>query len=85
MAYYYKKTEQYLWTVGTDDYNDKWYPESDHDSKESAAARVHFLNGGTDYYNTMAETIAALTEKIEVLEAQLARLLEAVPSAGVKK
>lgn len=80
MAYYYKKTEQYLWTVGTDDYNDKWYPESDHDSKESAAARVHFLNGGND-----EATIAALTEKIKALEAQVARLLEAVPSAGVKK
>ena len=41
----YKETEPGLWTVGHYD-NGKWIPESDHDSKESAADRVHFLNGG---------------------------------------
>ena len=34
-----------LWTVGCE-HNGKWLPESDHDSKESAAERVHYLNGG---------------------------------------
>jgi hypothetical protein len=34
-----------LWTVGHYDPNGKWIPESDHDSKEEAAERVHYLNG----------------------------------------
>ena len=36
-----------LYTVGHyDPRTDKWVPESDHDSAEKAAARVHYLNGG---------------------------------------
>ncbi len=34
-----------LWTVGCEDCGE-WLAESDHDSKESAAERVHYLNGG---------------------------------------
>lgn len=43
--YVYIRTEKYLWTVGHYDPNGKWIPESDHDSKEEAAERVHYLNG----------------------------------------
>jgi len=35
-----------LWTVGFYVPNGKWIPESDHESKEKAADRVHYLNGG---------------------------------------
>jgi hypothetical protein len=35
-----------LWTVGFYDPTGKWQPETDCDSKEGAAIRVHFLNGG---------------------------------------
>ena len=44
--YVYQKTEKYLWTVGFFTPDGEWIPESDHDSKEEAAERVHYLNGG---------------------------------------
>jgi hypothetical protein len=54
-CYVYIESEPGLYTVGffppdavyTDGrYVAKWLPESDHLSRESAAARVNFLNGG---------------------------------------
>jgi hypothetical protein len=48
--YVYKETEHNSWgslyTVGYYDPQGNWHPESDHDSKADAAARVHYLNGG---------------------------------------
>lgn len=44
----YKRTEPGLWTVGFYDPNDTWEPESDHGSREEAARRVHWLNGGSN-------------------------------------
>lgn len=35
-----------LWTVGHYSPDGEWNPESDHKSPESAAERVHYLNGG---------------------------------------
>jgi len=35
-----------LWTVGFYDPTGKFHPESDHVKEESAAQRVHWLNGG---------------------------------------
>ena len=45
--YVYIKSEPGLWTVGHYDPSGKWEPESDHDNTEAAAARCHYLNGGT--------------------------------------
>ena len=44
--YVYIESERGVWTVGF--YNPKgvWHPESDHEDRESAAERVHYLNGG---------------------------------------
>lgn len=44
--YVYIKTETFVWTVGFYSPDGKWNAESDHESKESAANRVHYLNGG---------------------------------------
>ena len=44
--YVYRKTESRLYTVGFYDPQGKWHPESDHESEEAAAERVHWLNGG---------------------------------------
>lgn len=44
----YKRTEfspYALWTVGYYEPDGTWQPESDHDTPESAAERVHYLNG----------------------------------------
>ncbi len=45
--YVYIRSESQLWTVGFYGPNGKWNPESDHDSEEEAAKRVHYLNGGS--------------------------------------
>ena len=42
----YESFESGLWTVGYYAPGGKWMPESDHSSKDAAAARVHYLNGG---------------------------------------
>jgi len=44
--YVYIQSESGLWTVGFYSPEGKWNPESDHPSKEEAASRVHWLNGG---------------------------------------
>jgi hypothetical protein len=44
--YVYLKSEPGLWTVGFYKPGGGWEAESDHDSRESAAERVHWLNGG---------------------------------------
>lgn len=47
----YIKSEPRLWTVGfygPDADGARWHSDSDHESREAAAARVHWLNGGTD-------------------------------------
>ena len=45
--YVYIKTEENLWTVGFyDPRNSNFVPESDYNSKQEAADRVHYLNGG---------------------------------------
>jgi len=37
-----------LYTVGFYNPNGEWEPESDHETAEKAAERVHYLNGGED-------------------------------------
>ena len=46
--YVYIKSEPNLWTVGFYAPDGEWIPESDHASSESAAQRVHYLNGGKE-------------------------------------
>lgn len=46
VAWVYLRTEPCLWTVGHYGPDGKFVPESDHDSPEEAAKRVHYLNGG---------------------------------------
>lgn len=46
--YVYIKSEPNLWTVGFyHPVEGKWMPESDHGTEDEAAARVHYLNGGS--------------------------------------
>jgi len=44
--YVYIKSEPGLWTVGFYDPKGNWVPESDWNSPQQAADRVHYLNGG---------------------------------------
>jgi len=45
--YVYIESERGLYTVGFYKPDGTWVPESDHDSRTSAAQRVHYLNGGS--------------------------------------
>jgi len=42
----YVQTEKTLWTTGFYDPKGFWYPDRDYASREEAAQRVHYLNGG---------------------------------------
>lgn len=42
----YMQFEPGLWTVGFYSPDGQWHPESDYTSREAAAERVHYLNGG---------------------------------------
>jgi hypothetical protein len=44
--YVYVNSEPGLWTVGFYAPNGKWFPDSDQSSRDEAAQRVHYLNGG---------------------------------------
>lgn len=46
ITWLYIMSERNLWTVGFYRPDGRWEPESDHESKELAANRVHYLNGG---------------------------------------
>lgn len=49
-------------TVGTYDCG-QWEPESDHPSAESAAARVHYLNGGSNPSHPLIEKMQTLPKE----------------------
>lgn len=55
--YVYIQSEKYLWTVGFYDPAGLWHTDSDHDSREAAAERVHWLNGGTDELRAKVKSI----------------------------
>lgn len=42
----YIRSEPGLWTVGFYAPNGTWHTDSDHDDRDQAAARCHYLNGG---------------------------------------
>ena len=47
-VYLESRLEPGLFTVGFYDPSGKWVPESDHASREEAAARVSYLNGNKE-------------------------------------
>ena len=63
-SWVYIKSEPGLWTVGFYKPDGKWEPESDHESQDFAARRIHYLNGGKD--DRHRETIKALVEALEL-------------------
>ena len=48
MTWVYMRTEPQLWTVGFYTPSGEWKTDSDHDVREEAAKRVHYLNGGRE-------------------------------------
>jgi hypothetical protein len=59
--YEYKRTEPQLYTVGSYS-SGKWEPESDWDTKEEAATRVHYLNGGENKPQKRSVYVETITE-----------------------
>ena len=48
MTWVYVNSEPGLYTVGFYDPEEKWHTDSDHATKQEAAARCNYLNGGKD-------------------------------------
>lgn len=73
--YHYIQSEPGLWTVGTGrpGKGGDWEPESDHESREAAARRVAFLNGGVD-----VEDRVLRSEMLDVLKVAYEMLEEAI-------
>jgi hypothetical protein len=57
---------EYLWTVGFYDPQGQWQPEGDFDTKEAAANRCHFLNGGSEQgaHESVAEPLRSIVNGI---------------------
>lgn len=51
----YKQTESGLWQAGFYAPDKQWYPDKDYSTRDEAAARVSYLNGGGQ--NESAETL----------------------------
>jgi hypothetical protein len=52
MAWVYKVSTSGFWEVGFYAPDGPWHHESHHITKEAAAERVHYLNGGTHHERT---------------------------------
>ena len=46
MSYFYIRSEKDLYTVGHESMDGKWHGDSDQTTRENAARRVSYLNGG---------------------------------------
>lgn len=67
--YVYILSEPGLWTVGFYDPQGNWQSESDHDTREAAAKRVHWMNGGSDLasrVNALEQQLSSLQETIDI-------------------
>jgi len=62
-GYVYIESEPGLWTVGFYNPSGGWEPESDHTSKNDAAERVAWLNGGQHrYYSAKLKKFVTIPE-----------------------
>ncbi len=80
----YVKSESRLYTVGFYDPAGKWHPESDHSSDDEAAARVHYLNGGSHCGQPERDAKLVAEAQIELLRA-IEGVLEFLPDRNDAK
>lgn len=66
-AWVYQTSEPGLLTVGFYDPSGRWRPDSDFDTREGAAARVAYLNGGAN--PDLAAALLALAHQSETVAA----------------
>jgi len=72
--YVYIKSEPNLWTVGFYTPKGEWNPESDHSTKEEAANRVRYLNGGTLGARQLLERLISIIESDKVVADREAKM-----------
>jgi excisionase family DNA binding protein len=74
--YVYIKTEQCLWTVGHYNPNGNFVSESDHSTKDLAADRCHYLNGGNNVTSIQPVLLNfdGLAQKLDVKKSTLYEL-----------
>ena len=73
----YLQAEPRLFTVGFFDPAGNWQPDSDHPSRDHAASRCNFLNGGwkVDVAMKVCQT-ATMREALRLVQAELACALQ---------
>ena len=70
-SYVYRRcSPEPLLTVGFYTPDGEWVPDSDHDNREDARRRVHYLNGGTDQVR-----LDILEKRLDALEAALGSIV----------
>lgn len=79
----YVRSEPNLFTVGFYALDDKWHSDSDHDTKESAAEKVNFLNGNCEITKDLLEALEAyvVLDKDEIFGETTSRAKAAIAKA----
>lgn len=74
----YMKTDVNLYTVGYYEYYNnnrkKWHSDSDHSTKEEAAKRVAWLNGGENVINALGEMVGKMIGDLERMNKRIESL-----------
>lgn len=65
--YVYIQSEPRLHTVGFYDPQGKWHSESDHSSREKAAERVYWLNGGGGDTSSLVTALELAATRFDLL------------------
>lgn len=77
----YVRTEPNLLTVGFFSPDGELHTDSDHGSKEEAAERVHYLNGGSKVVEKVIEKVIEkmehMQDELDILQKHQANMLDA--------
>jgi hypothetical protein len=73
--YYYVQSEPGLFTVGRETQAGEWHPDSDHETREAAAKRCNYLNGGTAFLTPAQEAAPEMLAALEGMKAQLVEFI----------
>lgn len=69
MTWVYLRSEPNLYTVGFYDPDGNWHADTDHNSPDEAARRVHWLNGGHFVDDIILQRLISIDEHVAKLEA----------------
>lgn len=74
----YIQSEPRLWTVGFYDPKGNWHPDSDYATREDAAKRVNYLNGGSPDLLQLCRTARLFALQTKHQDRELLEVLDEV-------